>query len=54
MLCCVLTLDRAVNQRCTRVNKWKYVGITKEYRQVPAAVESVGAQEGQSEDQLAD
>ena len=43
--CCILTLDRAVNQRCTCVNKrkkWKQVGVMKEYRQVPAAVESVG------------
>ena len=42
----ILTLDRAVNQRCARVNKQKkkrkQVGVMKEYRQVPAAVESVG------------
>ena len=53
--CCIVTLDRAVNQRCTCVNKqkkkWKQVGVMKEYRQVPAAVELVG-QEGQSEGQL--
>ena len=46
MECCILTLDRAVNQRCTCVNKrkkkWKQVGVMKEYRQVPAAVELVG------------
>ena len=43
---CILTLDRAVNQRCTCVNKQKkkrkQVDIMKEYRQMPAAVESVG------------
>ena len=56
-LCYILTLDQAVNQRCSRVNKRKkkrnQVGVIKEYRQMPAAVESVG-QEGQSENQLAD
>ena len=45
-ICCILTLDRAVNQRCTCVNKQKkkrkQVDIMKEYRQVPAAVELVG------------
>ena len=44
--CCILTLDQAINQRCTCVNKWKkkrkQVGVMKEYRQVPAAVELVG------------
>ena len=44
--CYILTLDQAVNQRCTCVNKRKkkrkQVGIMKEYRQVPAAVELVG------------
>ena len=42
--CYILTLDRAVNQRCTCVNKKKrkQVGVIKEYRQVPAAVELVG------------
>ena len=41
--CRILTLDRAVNQRCTCVNKREkkreHVGFMKEYRQVPAAVE---------------
>ena len=45
-LCCILTIDRAVNQRCTCVNKRKkkrkQVGVRKEYWQVPAAVELVG------------
>ena len=45
-VCCILTLDRAVNQRCTCVNKRKkkrkQVDIMKDYRQVPAAVELVG------------
>ena len=45
ILCCILTLDRAINQRCTCVNKRKkkrkQVGVMKEYRQVPAAVELV-------------
>ena len=44
--CHTLTLDRTVNQRCTCVNKWKkkrkQVGVMKEYRQVPVAVELVG------------
>ena len=43
--CCILTLDRAVNQRCTcvkRKKKRKQVGVMKEYRKVPAAVELVG------------
>ena len=44
-ICCILILERAVNQRCTCVNKWKkkreQVGIMKEYRQMPAAVEAV-------------
>ena len=44
--CYILTLDRAVNQRCTCVNKrkkkQKQVGLMKEYRQMLAAVESVG------------
>ena len=44
-LCYILTLDRAVNQRCTCVNKWKkkrkQVGVMKEYRQTTAAVELV-------------
>ena len=38
-MCCILTLDQTVNQRCTCVNKWKkkwkQVGVMKEYRQVP-------------------
>ena len=55
--CCILTLDWAVNQRCTCVNKqekkWKQMGIMKEYRLMPAAIDAVG-QEGQSENQLAD
>ena len=42
-----MTLDRAVNQRCTCVNKRKkkrkQVFLMKEYKQVPAAVELVGA-----------
>ena len=42
----ILTLDRAVNQRCTCVNKRKkkrkQVDVIKEYRQMPAAVELVG------------
>ena len=46
MLCCILTLDRDVNQRRTSVNKQKktrkQVGVMKEYGQVPAAVELVG------------
>ena len=46
VLCYILTLDRAVNQRCTSVNKRKekrkQVGVMKEYRQMPAAVELVG------------
>ena len=33
--CCILTLDRAVNHRCTGVNKRrKQVGVMKKYRQV--------------------
>ena len=44
-LCCILTLDQAVNQRCTCVNKRKkkrkQVGVMKECWQMPAAVESV-------------
>ena len=44
--CYILTLDRALNQRCTCVNKrkkkQKQVGVMEEYRQVPAAVELVG------------
>ena len=40
-ICCILTLDRAVNQRCTCVNKRKQVSVMKEYRQVRAAVELV-------------
>ena len=44
--CYILTLDRAVNQRWTRVNKRKkkrkQVGVMK-YRQMPAAVDSVGS-----------
>ena len=43
--CYILTFDWAVNQRCTSVNKrkkkWKQVGIMKEYKQMPAAVETV-------------
>ena len=45
IICYILTLDRAVNQRCTYVNKrkkWKQVDIMKEYRQILAAIESVG------------
>ena len=42
----ILTLDRAVNQRCTCINKRKkkrkQVGIMKEYRQMLVAVELVG------------
>ena len=46
----ILTLDRAVNQRCTCVNKQKkkkkkkrkQVAVMKEYRQMPAAVETAG------------
>ena len=45
-LCYILTLDRAVNQTCTCVNKGKkkrkQVGVMKEYRQVTAAVDFVG------------
>ena len=41
-MCYILTFDRAVNQRCTCVNKRKQVGVMKEYRQMPAAVESIG------------
>ena len=44
--CCILTLCRTANQRCPCVNKRKKkqkpVGVMKEYRQVPAAVELVG------------
>ena len=44
--CYILTLDRAVNQRCTCVNKrkkkQKEASVMKEYRLVPAAVELVG------------
>ena len=44
--CYILTLDRAVNQRCTCVNKRKkkrkLAGVMKEYRLVPVAVELVG------------
>ena len=43
---CILTLDQAVNQRSTCVNRWKkkrkHVGIMKEYRQVPVTVKLVG------------
>ena len=43
--CCILSLDWAVNQRCTCVNKRKKKRkqecVMKEYRQMPAAVESV-------------
>ena len=46
-ICYILTLDQAVNQRCTCVNKQKkkrkQVGVIKKYRQMLAAVESVGA-----------
>ena len=46
-LCYILTLDRAVYQRCTCVNKRKkkrkHVVVMKKYRQVPAAVELVEA-----------
>ena len=39
-MCCILTLDQAVNQKCTwRGSKW---ALWKKYRQVPAAVELVG------------
>ena len=45
-VCCILTLHRAVNQRCICVNKRKkkrkQAGVMKEYRQMPAAVGSVG------------
>ena len=44
-VCYIFNLDCAVNQRCTCVNKQKkkrkQVGVMKEYRQMPAAVESV-------------
>ena len=44
--CYILTLDGAVSQRCTCVNKRKKKrkqwDVMKEYRQMPAAVESVG------------
>ena len=51
-----MTLDWAINQRCTSVNKQKerkQVGDMKEYKQMPVVVES-WRQEGQSENQLAD
>ena len=55
--CCILTLDLAVNQRCTCVNKrekkQKEVGVMKEYRQMLVAVESVGDRKA-SENELAD
>ena len=42
--CYILTLDRAVNQRCTfvykRKKKRKQVVVIKEYRQMTAAVKS--------------
>ena len=45
-LCHILTLDRAINQRCTCVNKQKkkrkQMGVMKEYRQVLGAVELAG------------
>ena len=45
--CYILTFDRAVNQRCTCVNKRKkkrkQVDVMKEYMPMPEAVESVGA-----------
>ena len=45
-MCCILTLDRAVNLRSTCVNKWKkkrkQVDVMKEYRQVPATFDIVG------------
>ena len=45
-ICCILTLDRAVNQRCIcvskRKKKRKQVGVMKEYREALAAVELVG------------
>ena len=45
-VCCILTLYQAINQKYTCVNKWKkkqkQVCVMKEYRQVLAAVESVG------------
>ena len=44
-ICCIFTLDRAVNQRCTCVDKpkkkRKQVGVMKEYRQMLVAVETV-------------
>ena len=44
-MCYILTLDRAINQRCTCVNKRKkkrqQMGVMKEYRQMLVAVESV-------------
>ena len=40
--CSILTLDWAVNQRCTCVNKRKKKRKMKVYRQMPAAVEAVG------------
>ena len=48
-VCVILTLDRAVNQRCTCVNKpkkmRKQVSVIKEYWQVPVAVELFGCRE---------
>ena len=48
--CYILTLDRAVNQKCTCVNKRKkkrkQVDVMKEYRLMPAAIESVGDRKG--------
>ena len=55
-ICCILILDRAVNQRCTygnkRKKKRKQVDVTKEYMQVPAAVESVGDRKARVTDSL--
>ena len=41
-MCYILTLDWAVNQRCTCVKKRKQVGVMKEYRQMLVAVELIG------------
>ena len=54
-LCYILTLDWAVNQRYTCVNKQKkqkQVGVMKEYRQMPVAVESVGDRKARASDSL--
>ena len=54
--CYILPLDRAINQRCTYVNKpkkkLKQMGIIKEYRQVPTAVARVGDRKAKVRDSL--